>query len=57
MLPFNSQVRELKEMLYEFEEPFVVDSTRFESTFGVHATPLDEAIPVTVEWFRTHPQG
>ena len=54
---FNSQVRELKEMLYEFEEPFVVDSTRFESTFGVHATPLDEAIPVTVEWFRTHPQG
>ena len=54
---FNGQVRELKEMLYEFEEPFVVDSTRFESTFGVHATPLDEAIPVTVEWFRTHPQG
>ena len=53
---FNSQVRELKEMLYEFEEPYVVDSSRFESAFGVHATPLDEAIPVTVEWFRAHPR-
>ena len=54
---FNGQVRELKEMLYEFEEPYIVDSSRFESTFGVHATPLDEAIPVTVEWFRAHPKG
>ena len=54
---FNGQVRELKEMLYEFEEPFVVDSSRFESTFGVHATPLDESIPATVDWFRDHPRG
>jgi len=53
---FNGQVRELKEMLYEFEEPYVVDSSRFESTFGVHATPLDEAIPATVEWFGAHPR-
>jgi nucleoside-diphosphate-sugar epimerase len=54
---FNGQVRELKEMLYEFEAPYVVDSSRFESAFGVHATPLDEAIPTTVEWFREHPKG
>lgn len=53
---FNGQVRELKEMLYESEEPFVVDSSRFESTFGMQATPLDEAIPATVEWFRRHPK-
>jgi nucleoside-diphosphate-sugar epimerase len=54
---FNGQVRELKEMLYEFEEPFVVDSSRFESTFDVHATPLDDSIPATVDWFRDHPKG
>jgi nucleoside-diphosphate-sugar epimerase len=53
---FNGQVRELKEMLYEFEEPYVVDSSRFESVFDVHATPHDEAIPATVEWFRDHPK-
>ena len=53
---FNSQLRELKEMFYEFEEPYVVDSSNFESTFGIPATPLDEAIPATVEWFREHPR-
>jgi nucleoside-diphosphate-sugar epimerase len=53
---FNGTVRELYEMLYEFEEPFVVDSTKFERVFGDHATPLSEAIPATVEWFRTHPK-
>ena len=36
-------------MLYQFEEPFIVDHTRFEKTFGSHATPLKEAIRETVE--------
>jgi nucleoside-diphosphate-sugar epimerase len=54
---FNGTVRELYEMLYEFEEPFVVDSAKFERAFGDHATPLSEAIPATVEWFRTHPKS
>jgi len=53
---FNGQVRELKEMLYEFEEPFVVDSSRFDSAFGVQATPLADAIPATVEWYMDHPR-
>ena len=53
----NGTVRELKEMLYEFEEPFVVDSRKFESVFGDHSTALSEAIPATVEWFRTHPKS
>lgn len=48
----NGDVREVKELLYEFEEPFVVDSTAYEKTFHHSATTLDEAIPRTVEWFR-----
>ncbi|MEA3511182.1 MAG: NAD-dependent epimerase/dehydratase family protein [Actinomycetota bacterium] len=52
---FNGNVRELKEMLYEFEEPFVVDDSRFETAFGGSATPLPEAIDTTVAWFRSHP--
>lgn len=51
---FNPAVRELKEMLYEFEEPFVVDSTKFTDAFGESATPLEVAIPATVEWFRSN---
>jgi nucleoside-diphosphate-sugar epimerase len=49
---FNAQLREVLEMLYEFETPFIVDHTKFEQAFGNHATPLAEAIPTTVEWFR-----
>ncbi len=53
---FNGNVRELKEMLYEFEEPFVVDDSRFKAEFGDIATPLPDAIDTTVAWFRAHPK-
>ncbi len=53
---FNPGMREMIEMLYEFEEPFVVDHSKFEGAFGVHATPLKEAIGETVRWYRSkHP--
>jgi hypothetical protein len=39
-------------MLYEFEEVFVVDSSGFETTFGVHATPLEQGILHAIEWYR-----
>jgi len=45
-------VRELRETRYQFERPFVVDSSAFESTFGVSATPMDEALDATVESYR-----
>jgi nucleoside-diphosphate-sugar epimerase len=48
---FNPMMRELAEMLYEFEEPFIVDNTRFVKAFGDIATPLPEAIRCTAEWF------
>jgi hypothetical protein len=49
-------VREVKETLFEFEEPFIVDSSGYNSTFGDSATKLDDAIPATVEWFRANPK-
>lgn len=53
---FNGNVREIKEVLFEFEEPFVVQSDAFELAFDQRATPLEEAIPTTVEWFRANPK-
>ena len=53
---FNGNVREIKEVLYQLEAPFVVDSSAFESAFDQPATPLDESIPTTVDWFRAHPK-
>jgi nucleoside-diphosphate-sugar epimerase len=49
---FNPPLREIIEMLYEFEEPFVVDDSDFTRTFGEQATPLKEAIGDTVRWYR-----
>ena len=57
MALFNGNVREIKEVLFEFREPFIVDSSKFDSTFGQSATPLTQSIPTTVEWFRHHPKG
>jgi nucleoside-diphosphate-sugar epimerase len=54
---FNKYVRELKEMMYEFEEPYVVDSDKFVKAFGDISTPHTESIPATVEWFRTNPKS
>lgn len=51
----NPQLREVMELWYSFDEPYVVDHSKFARSFGDIATPLDEAIATTVEWFRTHP--
>jgi len=54
---FIPEARESVEMMYEFEQPFVVDSSRFERTFGVKATPIADAIKATAAWYRAHPQS
>ena len=53
---FSPIVRELDEMLYEFEEPFILDHSKFAQAFGNRATPLREAIHTTVEWYRQNPR-
>ena len=41
---FSPMMRGLAEMAYEFEEPFVLDTTKYRSTFGTDTTPLNTAI-------------
>jgi nucleoside-diphosphate-sugar epimerase len=48
----NPMMRELAEMAYEFDEPFVLDTSRYESTFGTAGTPLADAVAATVAWYR-----
>lgn len=50
---FNPTIRELVELSYEFEQPFVLDTTKYQSTFGTEATPLATAIAETVAWYRS----
>jgi nucleoside-diphosphate-sugar epimerase len=49
---FNPTMRELVEMTYEFDEPFVLDTTKFESTFGTSGTALNAAVSETVGWYQ-----
>ena len=50
---FSPMMRGLAEMAYEFEEPFVLDTTKFRSAFGGAVTPLSAAIEETVAWYRS----
>ncbi|MCU0498909.1 MAG: SDR family oxidoreductase [Anaerolineae bacterium] len=49
---FNPMIREVTEMLYEFEEDFVMDHRKFAQRFGDIATPLDQAIQETIAAIR-----
>jgi nucleoside-diphosphate-sugar epimerase len=49
----NPTIRALAEMAYEFDEPFILDTTRYEATFGAAATPLAAAVAATIAWYRT----
>ncbi|TAP41973.1 NAD-dependent epimerase/dehydratase family protein [Arthrobacter sp. S39] len=49
---FSKDIRELAEMLYQFAEPFVMDSTASQEALGLRPTPLPEAAAATVAWWR-----
>lgn len=49
---FNKEIAETVEMLFEWSQPYVVDSTKAERAFGLQATPFAEAIRATVKWCR-----
>jgi nucleoside-diphosphate-sugar epimerase len=51
---FVPEAKETVEMMYEFDKPFIVDSSKFEKTFGMQATPMREAIRETVNWYKNH---
>lgn len=49
---FMPMMREMLKTYYQFDAPFVVDHHRFAQAFGDIATPRDQAIRATVEWYR-----
>ena len=51
---FSRNIREVKEQMYEFNEPYILDSSKFQRAFGPFAvTPHKEAIKTTLDWYRT----
>ena len=45
---FSPQMRELRETRYQFDRPFVLDSSAFTATFGIDPTPTGEALRVVL---------
>jgi hypothetical protein len=43
------QLRELRETRYQFDRPYVLDSSRFETTFGMAPTPVERALKEILE--------
>ncbi|NVB39425.1 NAD-dependent epimerase/dehydratase family protein [Pseudenhygromyxa sp. WMMC2535] len=44
----SPMARSLLEMVYQWELPYLIDDRRFCETFGVAATPVDEAVAATL---------
>jgi nucleoside-diphosphate-sugar epimerase len=49
----SPMMRGLAEMSYEFEQPFILDTSKYESAFATATTPLATAVGATVAWYQT----
>lgn len=47
----SSDMREMAEMAYQFDQPFVMDSSRSEVDLGLAPTPLGDGAASTVAWW------
>jgi len=51
---FNKTLAEMPEMLYEFTQPFILDSSKFQRAFGMQPTPFAQQISETLAFARHH---
>jgi nucleoside-diphosphate-sugar epimerase len=49
---FNPIMRETVEMMYEWTQPFIMDSTKAEKAFGWKGTSLQQAMQETISWLK-----
>jgi len=49
---FSPMIREMAEMVYQWQVPYVLDDSKFRTTFQQEPTPLDQAISEMVAWAR-----
>ena len=49
---FNRDINETVEMIFEWMEPYVINSSKAQNVFGLQPTPLKEAIQETLDWCK-----
>jgi nucleoside-diphosphate-sugar epimerase len=50
---FNSFIKELYEMAYQFEYPYLVNHDKYVSRFGNHSTYPSDIVKETIEWYKS----
>lgn len=50
---FDPMIRELGEIGYQVDEPFILDTHKYRDVFGDETTPLARAVEETISWYRT----
>ena len=48
---FSPVVRELPEVAYQMERPFIIDSSAAEAAFGLRSTPWEQVLTETIAFF------
>jgi nucleoside-diphosphate-sugar epimerase len=52
---FNSKMKFALQVLYQFDRPFIVDSSKFEKAFGANPLPHEEGVSRTLDCYRANP--
>lgn len=50
---FSPDMRELDEMLFQWQRPYEVDHSKFAQRFWSDSTPLDQGLTATLDWYRS----
>jgi nucleoside-diphosphate-sugar epimerase len=50
--PFDANIRGLRELMYQWTRPFIVDHSKFAARFWNDFTPLEEGVTATVRWYQ-----
>jgi nucleoside-diphosphate-sugar epimerase len=51
--PFIPILKELKEVFYQFEQPFISDGSKAVRELGFIPTPIDSALEETIDWYKS----
>jgi nucleoside-diphosphate-sugar epimerase len=49
---FIPELKEFPEMIYQYESDYIFDSSKFESRFGISATPPREGVKIMIDYLK-----
>lgn len=49
---FNPFMKDMKELIYQHQYDFIVDSTKYEKIFGSHSHSFTDGIEKTIKWYK-----